>query len=200
MESQGAGGTETVDKSTFETLQSKVTDLQEKLAHEKAKTEQMKALENKGKNIDDVSKRHARRKLNEFTTKAEQVLWFAESFGLELDSIQAHTLSGREVKIQLSKTAGSSVESDRTQDSNKMKEILYLLDKFGVGDQYYHEMSMLDSSLPRSYKVKGLRTTLNESMDIKHISGFEGARRPFKETLTKVIRRMVCYYITLPTS
>ena len=44
VESQGAGGTETVDKSTFETLQS---DLQEKLAHEKAKTEQMKALENK---------------------------------------------------------------------------------------------------------------------------------------------------------
>ncbi len=41
-----------------------------------------KSVENKGHTIEEVSSRHARRKLQEFSTKAQKALWFAHTFGL----------------------------------------------------------------------------------------------------------------------
>ena len=39
-----------------------------------------------------------------------------------------------------------------------------------VSDGFYHELSMLNVSLPRSYLVKGARKDLNDTIDIQRLS------------------------------
>ena len=173
-------------------LQEKMKDLYKEIADEYDRIQT--PMENKGRTINQVSERHARSKLSEFKTKAGQALWFAGSFGLELDFMQAHTRNGKEIKIKLSEkdTSAKVGSSNNDNDSDvKIKQILYLLDKFGVGDEFYHELSMIDLTLPRSYQVKKKRTSLNSSMDIQYIPGFEAAHRPLLTTLQEEISRLV---------
>lgn len=70
-------------------------------------------------------------------------------------------------------------------------EVLYLLDKFGVGDAFYHELAALEPSLPRSYAVKKERVELNKTFEIEAIPGYEGAFRSFTDTLQWKIANLV---------
>ena len=79
--------------------------------------------------------------------------------------------------------------------------VLYLLDKFGVSDSFYHQLSMIFPDLPRSYGIKKARIELNRSMTLNRIDGFEGAYRPFEEILCEQISKMLspfylhmCFY------
>ena len=42
------------------------------------------------------------------------------------------------------------------EDKNKLEQVLFLLDKFCVGDEVYHELTMITDGLPKSYLVKQL--------------------------------------------
>lgn len=42
------------------------------------------------------------------------------------------------------------------EDNNKLEQILFLLDKFCVGDEVYHEMTIHTDDLPKSYLIKQL--------------------------------------------
>ena len=48
------------------------------------------------------------------------------------------------------------------QEKNKVEQVLFLLDKFCVGDEAYHELSMITEGLPKSYLVKQSRTAMNK--------------------------------------
>ena len=152
-------------------------------------------LENKGKKINKISARHARRKLNDFKTSAGKALWFAKSFGLEPDFIQTHTSSGKKFKISLFESMqpqqSNEPECSHESDDMKIKQILFLLDKFSVGDAFYHELTQINHSLPRSYKVKQTRQQLNNSVEINRIPGYEDVYRPFEKTLAEELSRLV---------
>ena len=45
------------------------------------------------------------------------------------------------------------------EEKNKVEQVLFLLDKFCVGDEEYHELSMITESLHKSYLVKQSRNT-----------------------------------------
>ena len=67
---------------------------------------------NRGKSIEEVSPLQARRKVKKFTNFAQKALWFAESFGLVPDCIQAHkAVSGSPVKIYLTDDTQPSLPS-----------------------------------------------------------------------------------------
>ena len=58
---------------------------------------------NKGKNIDEVSPRQARRKVAHVTTLSKQALWFAHSFGLEPEFVQFRKVAtGSSLAVHLS--------------------------------------------------------------------------------------------------
>ena len=40
-------------------------------------------------------------------------------------------------------------------------QVLYLMDKFNASDTFYHELSTILPSTPRSYKIKKVRTEMN---------------------------------------
>ena len=85
-------------------------------------------------------------------------------------------------------------------DKAKVESILYLIDKFGVGDEFIHEMSMTVDGMPKSYLIKQCRKDLNSGCFIKSTPGkAPGAQYSFKELLVEQIKHMVCpkYYILL---
>ena len=52
-------------------------------------------------------------------------------------------------------------------------QVLYLMDKFNVSDSLYHELSMILTSTPRSYKIKNVRTEINVHLIDKRLTEYQ---------------------------
>ena len=79
-----------------------------------------------------------------------------------------------------------------------MKAILYIMDKFSISQEAYHELTQRESSLPRSYLVKACQQSLDEQWDVKKTPGeCPGAELPFKLLLEKELKAHVSITITL---
>ena len=95
------------------------------------------------------------RKLRELKTKAERALWFAETFGLKLTSMEFQDDSGKthSITYQGQGQGTKSFKELSKEDQDKIKEIVYLTDKFCIGEAAYHELTLASSGdgLPRSY-------------------------------------------------
>ena len=100
-----------------------------------------------GKKVEEMSKRHQRRKLSQFGSAAECALWFAQSFGLILESVSVRTSgSGEVINVPLSNSEQqqtSSSPEERKVDEYAALQTLYLLDRFGVSDEFYHELTQV---------------------------------------------------------
>ena len=46
----------------------------------------------------------------------------------------------------------------------RFTQVLYLMDRFNVSDEFYHELSMFLPATPRSYQIKKVRTQQNKSL------------------------------------
>ena len=126
------------------------------------------------------------RTLKTFLSRANMALWFASSFGLELETLKVkenetglvHTVnlqqenSIREPAPIINEPHRASTFSTLPEkEKNRIEQILFLLDKFCVGDNFYHKLSMMVNGLPRSYLVKQCRQDLNSMC---HLEGLKG--------------------------
>ena len=153
--------------------------------------EKRKDFCNKGRAFDDVGERQKRRKLSDFNDAAKKALWFAESFGFKLQSLEIESQSGSVMKLPLC-TEPSQPQEDQLGSVDDTRATLYLLDKFAVSDEFYHELSMSHKDLPRSYKVKELRSELSKAVTIDRLGEcFYGAHRPFEDLLALCLSREV---------
>ena len=150
---------------------------------------------NTSKKVDEVSPRQKRRKLDQFRSFAEKALWFAESFGLTPQSLTLSTKSDEQYTLQLGESLRSSTSTKGTPSAistASIHETLYLLEKFAVSDEFYHELSMHHPSLARSYKVKQLRKELTSEIEIIRLPyPFDGAYRPFLSMFSTVFEYQV---------
>ena len=89
-----------------------------------------------------------------------------------------------------------TTDIDNSDSTEANLRVLYPLDRFGVSDKFYQELSMLFSELPKSNAVKQTRTELNDILDLIRIEGYEGAYRPFESTLCKHLSILVIVNIT----
>ena len=114
---------------------------------------------NKGKQIDEVSPRQARRKIAQVTTLSRRALWFAHSFGLQPEYVQFKRISSESsLRVSLEPCPSNELPATQTQeDFDRACQVLYLLDKFAVSDDVYHELQMFSSHLPSAYWVKQAR-------------------------------------------
>ena len=75
------------------------------------------------------------------------VLWFAESFGLIPESMSVRTSGSGEVfnvpLSNLEQQQSSSSHEERKVDEYVALQTLYLLDRFGVPDEFYHELTQV---------------------------------------------------------
>jgi hypothetical protein len=80
-------------------------------------------------------------------------------------------------------------------DKCKVETLLFLMDKFSVGDAFLHEVSMAIDGMPKSYLVKQCRDKLNSTCKIKPTPGSEpDAQISFKESLANKLRLLVSFY------
>ena len=157
--------------------------------------EKSQHLQYKGKDISEVKNKY--RTLTTFLSRAKTALWFSKSFGLELESIIVkenktgivHNLDADTTDPTLGSNGFNALSES---DKEKVEKVLFLLDKFCVGDVFYHEMTMLVDDLPRSYLVKQRRDQLNKICHISSTPGdAEGAQVSFKELLKERIQDYV---------
>lgn len=148
-------------------------------------------LQNKGKNISEVKKKS--RTLNTFLSRASTALFFARSFVLEIEG-----LTVKESKTGIVHNIGSTkkkTEAKALTESEKTKgeQTLFLMDKFGVGDSFIHELSMANQgSLPRSYLVNQIRNALNKLCHVVRTPGeAEGAQISFYGALQEKLEDLL---------
>ena len=117
-------------------------------------------LENKGKTVGDVSLRHRKRKLNVLKDNALKDLSLVGSFGLTVHSlILIADTSGKKVELSL-------IDHDEEAD---VLQVLYLLDRYNVGDSFYQALSAQCHSLPRPHKVKPARKQVNDTVELNRM-------------------------------
>ena len=121
---------------------------------------------NIGKPYDDVQERQRRRKIQAVKEGVKRAVWFCDSFGLDLISVAFKSKAGESVCINYDESAQHVNASSDDGSSDVEVMILYLLDKFGISDAFYHELSMVNPLLPRSYLIKHV---INSSIIIQRL-------------------------------
>lgn len=125
-------------------------------------------------------------------------MWFLESFGLKIEKmVLISTTSDERVELNFSpsdvgtsSTRGSMIEDPA--ENTMLMEVLFLLEKFDVSDEFYHELSM-KLPLPKSYKVKHLRSDISCSVEMRRFpEPAIGTYRPVTEFLQALISDQVC--------
>ena len=178
-------------------LEEEITDLKQvnrELADYVEALEEKESLKCKGRKISDVGGKQKGRKLRHIKNKAQCALWFCKSFGLELSQIKLKDEGGDVHSLNYFATPSASGRYDNLNedDKNKVEQILFLLDKFCVGDEVYHELSSISEGLPKSYLIKQLRHDLNKTYHIERTPGkFAGAKINFTATLTDHIKELL---------
>ncbi len=113
-------------------------------------------LLNQAKDISQVAKKS--RTLNTFLSQAKIALWFMKSFGLELTELnvmeqQTGIVHSCHSVDDTSRTDGSKGFDHLSSQDQQIEQVLFLLNKFCIGDSFYHELTMIISGLPKSYLV-----------------------------------------------
>jgi len=58
-----------------------------------------------------------------------------------------------------------------SDDAKRGRQNLYLLDRFNVSDEAYHELTMTSNNLPRLYKIKNLLAEFNLDIELSKTPG-----------------------------
>ncbi|CAB4041448.1 Hypothetical predicted protein [Paramuricea clavata] len=186
-------------QASNEDLQVKNEDLEAKNEGLQAKNEELlnyiAQLENEfsynGKGISEVQKKS--RLLKTFMSRAEVALWFANSYGLKVESLTVCEIkSGTEHKLNIENANSRNshthgFENLSKEDQEKVEKVLFLLE-----DSFYHELTMLENDLPKSYLVKQRRDQLNKLCRLSSTPGEEeGSQFRLKDILTDKMRDFI---------
>ena len=148
------------------------------------------SLNCQGKTMTEVGNKQKGRKLKLLKNRAQCALWFCRSYGLELSHIKLQDTEGSNYNLdfQNDTTPSDLKESDKENLEN------FLLDKFCVGDEVYHELSILSDDLPKSYLIKQLRSDLNKTYHIERTAGkCPGAKLNFPSTLSVHVEELLLH-------
>ena len=155
-------------------------------------------LANGGNILTNVGTRQRQRKVKELKTKAERALWFLESYGVTSKYLSVEDNNGQKIQMDISpesKTSPKSSKYEDLEDAEKIKEVLYIMDTFCIGDAAYHALSVIECGLPRSYMIKQCRSDINKQFVITRTQGdLIGAQMSFKEELRRKIKEKVILF------
>ena len=117
-----------------------------------------------GKKFHEVGKKQQ-------TRKAQCALWFCENFGLKLSSIKLQDEKGTISSLNYDQEFPPNISDLSCDDQSNLEKVMFLLDKFCVSDEVYHELTLVSEELPRSYLIKQLRSNLNKTYHLETTSG-----------------------------
>ena len=124
----------------------------------KVMTEVSKVPINQGRSFDEVHERQQKRKVASIKHGSEQALSFVKTFGLSVENVVLRSPTKIvELTYDLPESSAGCSSSSSTaadKETGNVDETQFLLERFGVSDECYHEMTQLFPELPRSYAVK----------------------------------------------
>ncbi|CAB4026380.1 Hypothetical predicted protein, partial [Paramuricea clavata] len=109
----------------------------------------------------------------------------------EVCECQQRRKHGANHNLTYSEKVRKSYKDFAEADQQKARYVLFILDKFCIGDQAYHELSMLpgNEELPGSYLIKQCKDDINKLCDITRTpEPVEGAQLDFLKELESVIQ------------
>ena len=169
-----------------------LTDVNKDLVDYIEALEQKESLKCQGKKVTEVGTKQKGRKLRHLKNKVRCALWFCKSFGLEITQVKLQDEKGGAHTLECEPTpTDGDYENLHKEDKKKLEQVLFLLDKFCVGDEVYHELTMITEDLPKSYLVKQLRGNLNKIYHMEQTQGkYPGAKINFTATLEEHIKEL----------
>ena len=177
--------------------QSKVEELSRENNDLKVYVEQLGqdlSFQNYNRKITQVSDRQQRRKLSEIKSHTAKALWFAKTFGLDVQHVHFMDDRGRHHTFTYEPKKKKGYHELSEEEKQKVQNVLFILDKFCIGDAAYHELTMLceNNSLPRSYLIKQCKDEMNKINHIVRTPGpAQGAQLDFITELKSVVQDMV---------
>ena len=78
------------------------------------------------------------------------------------------------------------------EETEKIKAILFIMDRFSISLEAYHELTQVQKSLPRTHHIESFAKVLDSQWGVKRTPGeAEGAELPLKFLLQHEIRQCV---------
>ena len=78
------------------------------------------------------------------------------------------------------------------EEKQKVRTLLYIMDRFSISLQGYHELSQVENSLPRTHLIETCAKQMDSQWEIKRTPGVApGAELPLKLLLEKEIQQHV---------
>ena len=178
------------------------------------KLERNRETDKNGKDLSALSPTTRWRYLKDLTTRAQKALWFMNAYGLKLSSLEVEENNKTKHKLNLNDipTTTNPVHANNTNqggkyltlpedEKKKVEEVLFLMDRFGVSDEFYHHLTMIFDGLPRSYLVKQCKSNLNTMRHLTPTPGKSpGVQTSFKELLREQILDLVSIQTFIPSS
>ncbi len=112
---------------------------------------------NKGKPISQLKMRQIFNKLKELKSNAQVALWFINSFGMTLKTLEVEDDSGKTHNLNYRSRTSNSNGNLSDTEKEKVKSLLYILDKFGIAQEGYHELTYHSDSLYKSYLINSVK-------------------------------------------
>ncbi|CAI7989297.1 hypothetical protein GBAR_LOCUS175, partial [Geodia barretti] len=88
------------------------------------------------------------------------------SHGLTPMTLTAKTSDGKLLSIPFSESSATITELTQPAPTGSRAKALFLLDRFAVSDEFYHELAQIFPEMPRLYQIKGLRKDMNSEIEI----------------------------------
>lgn len=125
--------------------------------------------------------------MRSFTKDVNNALWFAEAFGLTPKVLKCTSNEGKFVSVPLEQNLDyNSLDSE---DKQKLRELIYILDKFSINNAAYHELSMFNEDLPCKRLIFQDRKNLNDIFHLERTQGeIPGAYVSIKEEVIHYIK------------
>ena len=80
------------------------------------------------------------------------------------------------------------------EEKQKVRTILYIMDRFSISGKAYHELSQLEQSLPRTHLIESCAKVLDANWTVTRTPGAsDGAELPFEVLLRNEISNYVSY-------
>ena len=102
---------------------------------------------NTGLKYDEVGRKSKWRKKKEFTNSAKSALWFANSYGLVPQSLQCVSHDGETVCVNFTEKV-TKYDKLPESEKEKVRELVFVLDKLGVSDETYQQIHTLYPETP----------------------------------------------------
>lgn len=116
---------------------------------------------NRGKKLGDCKKSQTKAKVSMLKERVEKALWFAKSFGVSIDVLKVSDHTGKTYDLSNDKKCNMAYEKLPEEEKEKVKKLLFLLDSFGISDGAYHELTVQNDTMIKSYLIQQCRNEMN---------------------------------------